>query len=258
MSDNISNMSEISQISIAISEETTSIQQQEPIRPQAIDKEQITNTMEAIEKHLCTLDTMIKDNDNKTSELNKLVANLMRNKSINLDDTCKILMFQIEILTNEKTYLQTLKSIFLTRFQKDMYEIGEKIMVIATSINTIQLEEEEINRNKSQKKVMPVKKQTAAAISLETKSIYTNVDSIYNNLTIIKDTVSYLDACLEYVNQNITDQISSESIANTHSNSLKLKRDYIHIEYKQHYDAFKSRVNYFAELIASLVQKMKV
>jgi uncharacterized protein YcgI (DUF1989 family) len=129
-------------------------------------------------------------------------------------------------------------------------------MVIATSINSIQFEEEELNRNKTQKKVMPVKKHTAT--SLETKSIYTNVDSIFNNLTIIRDTVAYLDTCLEYVNQNITDQISSESIANTHSSNLKLKRDYINVEFKQHYDAFKSRVNYFAELIDSLIKKMKV
>ena len=248
--DSISTISEITQISLSIQEE------QPTKRTQTIDKDQITSTLETIEKHLCTLDTMIKDNDNKTSELNKLVANLMRNKSINLDDTCKILAFQSEILTNEKTYIQNLKSIFLTRFQKDVYEIGEKVMIISTSINSIQFEEEELNRNKTQKKVTPVKKHTTP--SLETKSIYTNVDSIFNNLAIIKDTVAYLDNCLEYVNQNITDQISSESIANTHSNSLKLKRDYIHVEFKQHYDAFKSRVNYFAELIDSLIKKMKV
>jgi hypothetical protein len=137
-----------------------------------------------------------------------------------------------------------------------MYELGEKIMIVATSINSINFEDEELNRNKTQKKVSPVKKHTTP--SLETKSIYTNVDSIFNNLNIIKDTVLYLDSCLEYVNQNITDQISSESIANTHSSNLKLKRDYIHVEFKQHYDSFKSRVNYFAELIDSLIKKMKV
>jgi len=247
--DTISSISEITQISLSIQEE------QPAKRTQTIDKDQITSTLETIEKHLSMLDTMIKDNDNKTSELNKLVANLMRNKSINLDDTCQILQFQIEIINNEKQYVQNLKNIFLSRFQKDIYAVGEKIMVIATSINSIQFEEEELNRNKSQKKVSPVKKQTTP--SLETKSIYVNVDSIFNNLAIIKDTVAYLDNCLEYVNQNITDQIISESISNTHSNSLKLKRDYIHVEFKQHYDAFKSRVNYFAELIESLIKKMK-
>jgi hypothetical protein len=244
--DTISNISEISKISLQISEIP---------KLQSIDKDQTTQTMETIEKHLSTLDTKLKETDSKIDELNKLVANLMRNKSINLDDTCKILMFQIEILNNERQYIQHLKSIFLTRFQKDVYEIAEKIMVIATSINSIQFEEEELNRNKTQKKVSPVKKQTTP--SLETKSIYTNVDSIFNNLAIIKDTVAYLDTCLDYVNQNITDQISSESIANTHSSNLKLKRDYIHVEFKQHYDAFKSRVNYFAELIESLIKKMK-
>lgn len=248
--DTISSISEITQISLSIQEE------QQSKRTQTIDKDQITNTLETIEKHLLSLDTMIKEIDAKTDELNKLVANLMKNKSINLDDTCKILNFQNEIITNERTYVQCLKNIFLSRFQKDMYEIGEKIMIVATSINSIQFEEEELNRNKTQKKVIPVKKQTTQ--SLETKSIYTNVDSIFNNLNIIKETVTYLDNCLEYVNQNITDQISSESIANTHSSNLKLKRDYINVEFKQHYDAFKSRVNYFAELIDSLIKKMKV
>lgn len=243
MSDNISDISEITAISFQIKEET---------RPQNIDKDQINGTLESIEKNLSSLDTIIRESETKVDELNKLVANLMKNKSINLDDTCKILAFQIEILNNEKTYVQNLKNIFLTRFQKDIYEIGEKIMVVATSINTIQFEEEEINRNKSQKKVIPVKK------SLENKSIHANIDSIYNNLNIIKDTVAYLDNCLEYVNQNVTDHISTESIANTHSNSLKLKRDYINVEFKQHYEAFKSRVNYFAELLSNLIKKMKV
>jgi hypothetical protein len=242
------NISEITAISLSIQEE------QQPKRIQTIDKDQITATLEAIEKHLSTLDAKLKETDTKVDELNKLVANLMKNKTINLDDTCKILNFQLEILTNERTYVQNLKNIFLSRFQKDVYEIGEKIMVVATSINSIQFEEEELNRNKTQKKVVPVKKQTN---SLETKSIYSNVDSIFNNLNIIKDTVAYLDNCLDYVNQNITDQISSESIANTHSSNLKLKRDYIYVEFKQHYDAFKSRVNYFAELIDSLIKKMK-
>jgi hypothetical protein len=249
--DTISSISDITQISLSIQEE------QPTKRAQTIDRDQINGTLEAIEKNLSSLDAIIKESDSKIDELNKLVANLMRNKSINLDDTCKILAFQSEILTNEKTYIQNLKSIFLTRFQKDMYELGEKIMVIATSINAIRFEEEELNHNKTQKKVMPVKKQNAIT-SLETKSIYSNVDSIFNNLAIIKDTVAYLDNCLEYVNQNITDQISSESIANTHSSNLKLKRDYIHVEFKQHYDSFKSRVNYFAELIDSLIKKMKV
>jgi hypothetical protein len=244
MSDNISDISEITTISFQIKEET---------RPQAIDKDQINATLETIEKHLASLDNTIKDNETKVDELNKLVANLMKNKSINLDDTCKILAFQIEILNNEKTYVQNLKNIFLTRFQKDMYDVGEKVMIISTSINSIQFEEEELNRNKTQKKVIPVKK------SLEsTKSIYINIDSIYNNLNIIKDTVTYLDNCLEYVNQNITDHITTESIANTHSNSLKLKRDYINVEFKQHYEAFRSRVNYLSELLAGLIKKMKV
>jgi hypothetical protein len=227
----------------------------EPITS-TVDKEQITQTMASIENHLSTLDTIIKDSDNKISELNKLVANLMKNKSINLDDTCKIIMFQIEILNNEKTYVQTLKSIFLSRFQKDMYEIGEKIMIVATSIISIHFENEELNKNKTHNKVMHVKKQPTP--SLETKSIYTNLESIYNNLSIIKDTATYLDTCLEYVNQNITDQIVSESIANTHSYSLKLKRDYINVEFKQHYEAFKSRVNYLSELLGTVVTKMKV
>jgi prefoldin subunit 5 len=237
-----------------ISEMSLSINETQP-KTQAIDKDQITATLEAIEKHLSTLDTKLKEIDTKTDELNKLVANLMKNKSINLDDTCKILSFQIDILSNERTYVQNLKNIFLTRFQKDVYELGEKIMIVATSINTIQFEEEELNRNKTQKKVVPVKKQTTP--SLETKSIYSNIDSIFNNLNIIKDTVAYLDTCLEFVNQSVSDHIVSESIANTHSSSLKLKRDYIYVEFKQHYDAFKYRVNYFAELIDSLIKKMK-
>jgi hypothetical protein len=241
--DSVSNISDITAITFQIKEET---------RPQSIDKDQINGTLETIEKNLASLDNIIKESDTKVDELNKLVANLMKNKSINLDDTCKILNFQIEILNNEKTYVQNLKNIFLTRFQKDMYEVGEKVMIIATSINTIHFEEEELNRNKTQKKVIPVKK------SLETKSIYANIESIYNNLNIIKDTVTYLDTCLEYVNQNVTDHISTESIANTHSNSLKLKRDYINVEFKQHYEAFKSRVNYLSELLAGIIKKMKV
>lgn len=244
MSINEDSISSISEISYLIKEEP---------RQQTIDKDQINATLETIEKNLASLDNIIKESDTKVDELNRLVANLMKNKSINLDDTCKILNFQIEILNNEKTYVNNLKSIFLTRFQKDMYDVGEKVMIIATSINTIQFEEEELNRNKAQKKVIPVKKSLEA-----TKSIYANIDSIYNNLNIIKDTVAYLDTCLEYVNQNVTDHITTESIANTHSNSLKLKRDYINVEFKQHYEAFKSRINYLSELLASLIKKMKV
>jgi hypothetical protein len=243
------NISEMTAISLSIQEE------QQPKRTQTIDKDQITSTLEAIEKHLSTLDTKIKETDTKTDELNKLVANLMKNKTINLDDTCKILNFQIEIISNERTYVQNLKNIFLSRFQKDMYDIGEKVFIVSTSINSVQFEEEELNRNKTQKKVVPVKKQTTP--SLETKSIYSNIDSIFNNLAIIKDTVAYLDNCIEYVSQSVSDHIVSESIATTHSSSLKLKRDYIYVEFKQHYDAFKSRVNYFAELIDSLIKKMK-
>ena len=225
-------------------------------RTQPIEKDYIMTVLETIEKQLSSLDKTIKEGDAKVDELNRLVNNLMKNKSINLDDTCKILIFQIEILNNERTYVQNLKNIFLTRFQKDLYEIGEKTMVVATSINSIQFEEEELNRNKTQKKVMPVKKH--ATSSFDSKSVYMNVDSIFNNLSIIKDTATYLDSCLDFINQNIADQIRSDSIANTHSSSLKLKRDYINVEFKQLCDALKFRVNYFAELLAGLIKKMKV
>ena len=225
-------------------------------RTQPIEKDYIMTVLETIEKQLSSLDKTIKESDAKVDELNRLVNNLMKNKSINLDDTCKILIFQIEILNNERTYVQNLKNIFLTRFQKDLYEIGEKTMVVATSINSIQFEEEELNRNKTQKKVMPVKKH--ATSSFDSKSVYMNVDSIFNNLSIIKDTATYLDSCLDFINQNIADQIRSDSIANTHSSSLKLKRDYINVEFKQLCDALKFRVNYFAELLAGLIKKMKV
>lgn len=244
-------MNEESISSISLSD-TSSIQE----RIQPIEKDYIMTILETIEKNLSSLDKIIKEGETKVDELNKLVANLMKNKSINLDDTCKILIFQNEILNNELTYIQNVKNIFLTRFQKDLYEIGEKTMVVATSINSIQFEEEELNHNKTQKKVMPVKKH--AATSLDSKSVYINVDSIFNNLIIIKDTASYLDTCLEFINQNITDQIVSDSISNTHSSSLKLKRDYINVEFKQLCDAFKFRVNYFAELLSGLIKKMKV
>lgn len=248
----LSNISDDTQISLSIQESITNKQIKQ------IEREQIMTTLEVIEKNLNYLDKFIKENDEKTTELNGLVYNLMKNKTINLDDTCKILNFQIEILTNEKNYVQNIKNIFNNRFQKDIYEIGEKIMIIATSINTIQFEEEELNRSKTTKKVSPIKKLNITLHSSDTKAIYTNIDSIFNNLSIIRDTVLYLDTCIDYINQNVNERIDSNTISGTHSNNLKLKRDYINIEFKQHYDAFKSRIIYFAELIESTIKKLKV
>ena len=171
----------------------------------------------------------------KIIDINKVIHKFKQNKLLNENNS--YLTFQIKLLTNEKTYYENMKNIILEKLFGDMLHIYEKILMLLTSLENLDIEHEEeknniINRIQTFKREETI--ECSGAMSLASATVC-NLQLINRFVEIFTNYISRLE--------------KESNIDNIHCNNLTTnlvnRKNHIHLEYSKFRDQLDELISYF-------------
>lgn len=173
----------------------------------------------------------------KIINLNKVIAKFKQNKL--LHEKHSYLVFQVKLLTNERTYYQSIKDTILNKMFTDIYHIYEKILMLISSVETLDIEHEEeknniINNIQVFKKDEPIS--CSSAISLSSATV--------GNLELVNDFVNIFE---DYIQKIDKQNIANNMHCNNLTTNLKTRNEHIKLEYIRFRDQLNELVSYFVK-----------
>ena len=163
-----------------------------------VDVETNLSLMNEIDGNIQSLDNFEQDINKKESDILDLITKLKSKSFLDIDDSLTNLVFQQNILSNEKKYSQNLRRIYLEKIYNEMYTLAESILMFVSSIDTIKFEE-----NNSKIKIATIK--NVSYDNLNIKNLFTLMNSINNNLSLIKNNIDEFEKYIDDTNKTIQD-----------------------------------------------------
>jgi hypothetical protein len=173
----------------------------------------------------------------KILEINKIYMEFDFNKNLAFAKTNTYLKFQVELLTNEKSYYTKVKKTIVKKLSSELYEISEYIILILISMENLDIKKrEEITQ--IMRKILKIKKKD----KYNSSELVEMVNSTNHNILLVQDFINLFDSYT-----NTLDLISKQQ--NLHCNTLKLslqnKKNHINIEFRKYCDQLNETLNYF-------------
>ena len=101
---------------------------------------QYDESLEKVNNTIKKIDSIIKNLNNKSSEIRLKIEMLIKKVNLKLQDATQLLQFQHSVLINEINYLKNLKQILLSNINSHLYYLSENISMLAISVlKTFQL-----------------------------------------------------------------------------------------------------------------------
>ena len=206
--------------------------------------EQIFSMIEKVKKNIEKIQS-------KIINLNKMIAKFKQNKL--LHEKHSYLVFQVKLLTNERTYYETIKDSILDKMFGDIYHIYEKILMLLSSVETLDIDHEEeknniVNNIQVFKKDEPIS--CSSAISLSSATV--------GNLQLVNDFVNIFNDYIEKLDkQNTADNIHCNNL----TTNLKIRKEHINLEYIRFRDQLNELISYFlkcSEFVSSQLDKQEL
>lgn len=211
-----------------------------------MDTEKFNN--EDVIKLLNNIDRKIYSVDNyetkilkRIQEIKSINSKLSNKTFFDLNDSIVNLKFQNEILNNEKKYIVSLKKTFLEKIYNDLYNLAESVLMFVSSIDNIEF-------NDKNSKVNIIKKITSLKAipynKLNVKNLFSIVNSISNNLQLIK---SVIDSFMDFI-KNTNKIINEQNYhCRTFETNLNNQKSHMIIEYNKYVHQLYKILNYYNE-----------
>ena len=177
-----------------------------------LDTQKVLSMVDTIVKNIKTLDKYEKVIEKKSKEIYKLTMSLKKKKYLHIGNSVDNLKFQLNIILNEKSYLENIKTIFIEKIYNDIYDLAESVILVVSSLDDINLEYDKNNEENIMKKVSTIKNTVKDKLNL--KNILQLVTSLTNNINLIKNILHYFK---DFINDT-SNKIKNE---NLHCNSLE-------------------------------------
>ena len=192
-----------------------------------------------IKVHFKNLNSKLSILSNKVDKIKMLCSNLNNKKTLYNDDHINNLVFQANLISGDINYLSTIKKIFLNKFHNDIFNLANNIILFISSITSLEIDDNDKERNHIIKKVTTIKKINDVNIKL----IEVYLDSILKNLSLVDD------VCLNFTNyiNKINNKINTEHF---HCNNLNItlsnKKNNILLEFNKNRDSICRLLEYYA------------
>ena len=209
----------------------------------------INNKTNKIYATLETLEEKIEKINNKIILINEIYMKYEFNRNLRLNLTTSYLIFQVEILKNERKYYDKIKTIFIKKFIKELYSISEFIILILISLDDLDIGYVEEKKN-IMKKILKVKRQKY----LNNGKIAELVNIILNNFRLTK---IFLELFEKYILDNENENIRKNIHIKNFKVNLMNKKNHIEIEYNKNLDQLKELVNYFSDFADCINKQIK-
>jgi len=209
----------------------------------------INNKTNKIYATLETLEEKIEKINNKIISINEIYMKYEFNRNLRLNLTTSYLIFQVEILKNERKYYDKIKTIFIKKFIKELYSISEFIILILISLDDLDIGYVEEKKN-IMKKILKVKRQKY----LNNGKIAELVNIILNNFRLTK---IFLELFEKYILDNENENIRKNIHIKNFKVNLMNKKNHIEIEFNKNLDQLKELVNYFSDFADCINKQIK-
>jgi hypothetical protein len=204
--------------------------------------ENILSLMNVIDKNIQTLDNYEDNIHKKQISILNLISKLQKKAFFDLNDSLSNLKFQSQILKNEEKYSKELKRIFLEKIYNDIYQLAESILMFISSIDNIEFDDN--NGKKSiQKRLSTIKH--ISHDSLNIKGLFNLINSINNNLDLIKSVIDNFNKFITNVGKTIKD---NNFHCKTFSTNLNNQKSHIVVEYNKYCDQLVKILEYYNSL----------
>ena len=192
---------------------------------------QYDESLEKVNNTIKKIDSIIKNLNNKSSEIRLKIEMLIKKVNLKLQDATQLLQFQHSVLINEINYLKNLKQILLSNINSHLYYLSENISMLAISVLNIH---KDIPVNKTKTILMTNKKDEFSKI----------VSDITFNLNYINE---ILENFKKY-NEQLSEEMNSGNFhCKTLKNDMSNVYDHINIEYIKYVNDMEKRMEYYVE-----------
>ena len=217
-----------------------------------VDVEKNLSLMNEIDVNIQSLDNFEQDINKKESDILDLISKLKSKSFLDINDSLTNLVFQQNILSNEKKYSQNLRRIYLEKIYNEMYTLAESILMFVSSIDTIKFEE--VGNDKL--KIATIK--NIPYDNLNIKNLFTLMTSINNNLSLIKNNLDEFEKYIDDTNKTIQDNNFHCKMFET---NLLNQRQHIIIEYNKFSNQLTKILEYynnFSKYISEQLNNQKI
>jgi len=209
-----------------------------------LDKDGIIDNVNQINHNINNIDEIENRINKKRQDIYSLYVKLEKKKYLNLGDSINDLKFQLQLITHENSYLKTTKDIFINKVSNDLFDIGENVIMVVSSMDDINLEYQGRNeKDNIMKKIIPIKKLNTGKFGL--KHLLQLITSVLNNLDLIKNILDLFD---NFINTTSKKMETENFHCRNLSTNLRNQRSHLILEYNNLCESLEHHLKYYQEL----------
>lgn len=209
-----------------------------------------------LEESIKTIFSTVNNIEGTVEKINKKIINVKQviqkfenNKNLSLDQTNSYLTFQINLLTNEKNYYNSLKNIILDKLYNEVLEIYNYVTMILTSIENLEIEHQEDKHNINKKIIIYTKEDT-----IDCGHMLMLINITINNIELIK---SFVDLFEDYIQKTFKQAAEDNIHCNNFSSTLENKKNHIFLEYQKYNTQLEELIKYFVDC-TNYIEKQEI
>ena len=197
-----------------------------------------------IKKNLDYTNVYINNLNNKNNDIKKIIGKFSSKKTLKVSSCITNLQFQSLLLENELSYTIKTNDIILKQLYKNIYDLAENVIMIASSLDSINEEYDTTNKTQNLlNKISPIKSIELKQFNVEVVSIL--VKSLINNLKIIQ-------AILEHFHAYIIKTDNKMQEGNYHCKNLKIilsnQKNHLVLEYNNYCNCLQGYLEYYNDI----------
>jgi hypothetical protein len=201
-----------------------------------------TSDLSSINKYM-EKNTELKNNyENKFKNIGSKIVSLSQKQYFDINTSLDLLIYQQNIIKNEKNYLHNLSKIFNAEFKKQMFNLSEKTTIMYISLQDIN---KDINKESNNDK------------QIKKSVLGDNYIKIIENIKFNFINIKILLLRLKNYNEEVNLEMKDKNFhCKTLGSFIHKKRILIFINYKKIYETFVTIIKYFASHATILLHNL--
>ncbi len=205
---------------------------------------ELEENIKTIFNTLSGLEAKVDRINKKIIEVKQVIHKFETNKTLALNQTNSYLAFQINLLTNEKTYHSTMKTIILDKLYSEVLEIYNYVTMVLTSVENLEIEHQEDKHNVIKKMIIYKKED-----KIDCGHMLMLINTTVNNIGLIK---AFVDIFEEYISETIAKTSENNIHCNNFSSTLENKKNHIFLEYEKCNTQLNELIKYFVSCVENI------
>lgn len=182
----------------------------------------------------------------KVVDVSKKVHKFKQNALLDAD--CLYLSFQMALLNNEKTYYTGLAKLIEDKIYSDLVRIYEKILMLITSLETLDIEHDEEKNN-----IIQGVRKTQRVEIISCPDVINLASCSVSNLELVKRFIELFKLYIQKLEtENRRENIHCANLTLT----LSMRKRHIEVEYQKYREQLQDLFAYFGDCTAAISKQL--